>query len=120
MVVPDVDPAHHKSLMLIFALMIVGVGVKAAVVPLHGWLPKAMVAPAPVSALLHAVAVVKAGVFTLLKVTIYIFGGDFILSNDVTGGLIWIAAATILIASMVCARPMVRGTQFLSSSVHWA
>jgi multicomponent Na+:H+ antiporter subunit D len=93
----DFDPAWAG---LLYALFLFGIG-KAAVMPFHRWLPAAMVAPTPVSALLHAVAVVKAGVFTLLKVTIYIFGGDFILSNDVTGGLIWIAAATILIASMV-------------------
>ena len=92
-----IDPAWAG---LLFALFLFGIG-KAAVMPFHRWLPAAMVAPTPVSALLHAVAVVKAGVFTLLKVTIYIFGGDFILSNDVTGGLIWIVAATILIASMV-------------------
>jgi NADH:ubiquinone oxidoreductase subunit 5 (subunit L)/multisubunit Na+/H+ antiporter MnhA subunit len=49
--------------LLFFALMIAGLGVKSALVPLHGWLPVAMVAPAPVSALLHAVAVVKAGAF---------------------------------------------------------
>ncbi len=92
-----IDPAWAG---LLYALFLFGIG-KAAVMPFHRWLPAAMVAPTPVSALLHAVAVVKAGVFTLLKVTMYIFGGEFILSNDVTGGLIWVAAATILIASMV-------------------
>ena len=92
-----IDPAWAG---LLYALFLFGIG-KAAVMPFHRWLPAAMVAPTPVSALLHAVAVVKAGVFTLLKVTMYIFGGEFILTNDVTGGLIWVAAATILIASMV-------------------
>ncbi len=92
-----IDPAWAG---LLYALFLFGIG-KAAVMPFHRWLPAAMVAPTPVSALLHAVAVVKAGVFTLLKVTIYIFGSDFILSNDVTGGLIWVAAATILIASLI-------------------
>ena len=91
------DPAWAG---LLYALFLFGIG-KAALMPFHRWLPAAMVAPTPVSALLHAVAVVKAGVFTLLKVTIYIFGSDFILSNDVTGGLIWVAAATILFASMI-------------------
>ncbi len=91
------DPAWAG---LLYALFLFGIG-KAALMPFHRWLPAAMVAPTPVSALLHAVAVVKAGVFTLLKVTIYIFGSDFILSNNVTGGLIWIAAATILFASMI-------------------
>ncbi|VAW85362.1 Na(+) H(+) antiporter subunit A [hydrothermal vent metagenome] len=91
------DPAWGG---LLFALFLFGIG-KAAVMPMHRWLPAAMVAPTPVSALLHAVAVVKAGVFTLLKVTIYIFGSDFILSNDITGVLIWVAAITILLASMI-------------------
>ncbi|MES9993009.1 MAG: proton-conducting transporter membrane subunit [Candidatus Thiodiazotropha sp.] len=91
------DPAWAG---LLYVLFLFGIG-KAAVMPFHRWLPAAMVAPTPVSALLHAVAVVKAGVFTLLKVTTQIFGGEFILSNDVTGGLIWIAAATILLASMI-------------------
>ncbi|MCF6199450.1 MAG: monovalent cation/H+ antiporter subunit D family protein [Hyphomicrobiaceae bacterium] len=91
------DPAWAG---LLYALFLFGIG-KAAVMPFHRWLPAAMVAPTPVSALLHAVAVVKAGVFTLLKVTIYIFGSDFILANDVTGGLIWVAAATILLSSLI-------------------
>ena len=92
-----IDPAWAG---LLYALFLFGIG-KAALMPFHRWLPAAMVAPTPVSALLHAVAVVKAGVFTLLKVTLYIFGGEFVLANDVTGGLIWVAAATILIASLV-------------------
>ena len=56
---------HHLELRIIFVMLIAGFGVKAALVPLHGWLPRAMVAPAPVSALLHAVAVVKAGLLRL-------------------------------------------------------
>ena len=62
---------------IILALFVFGVG-KAAVMPFHRWLPAAMVAPTPVSALLHAVAVVKAGVFTILKVSVYVFGLDLI------------------------------------------
>ena len=60
---------------VLFVLYMFGIG-KAALMPFHRWLPAAMVAPTPVSALLHAVAVVKAGVFTVLKVTVYIFGVD--------------------------------------------
>ena len=91
------DPAYAG---LLYALFIFGVG-KAAVMPFHKWLPAAMVAPTPVSALLHAVAVVKAGVFTILKITIYIFGSDFILSSNASDWLIWFAATTILLASLI-------------------
>ncbi len=63
---------------ILLALYAFGIG-KAALMPFHKWLPAAMVAPTPVSALLHAVAVVKAGVFTMLKIGIYIFGIDFFL-----------------------------------------
>jgi multicomponent Na+:H+ antiporter subunit D len=65
---------HRAELMLIFGLLIIGVGVKAALVPLHGWLPQAMVAPAPVSALLHAVAVVKAGAFGIVRIVLDVYG----------------------------------------------
>lgn len=91
------DPAWAG---LLYALFLFGIG-KAALMPFHRWLPAAMVAPTPVSALLHAVAVVKAGVFTLLKITTQIFGSEFILSNDVTGVLVWAAAVTILLASLI-------------------
>ncbi|HEY5703533.1 MAG TPA: proton-conducting transporter membrane subunit, partial [Gammaproteobacteria bacterium] len=60
---------------VLFALYVFGIG-KAALMPFHRWLPAAMVAPTPVSALLHAVAVVKAGVFTVLKISVYLFGLD--------------------------------------------
>jgi multicomponent Na+:H+ antiporter subunit D len=85
---------------ILLAMYVFGIG-KAAVMPFHRWLPAAMVAPTPVSALLHAVAVVKAGVFTVLKVTVYIFGLDFLTELDVTQWLQIIAAATILIGSLV-------------------
>ena len=91
------DPAWAG---LLYALFIFGIG-KAAVMPFHRWLPAAMVAPTPVSALLHAVAVVKAGVFTILKVTIYIFGTDFITNSGANDWLIWFAGGTILLASLV-------------------
>jgi len=91
------DPAYAA---LLYALFIFGIG-KAAVMPFHKWLPAAMVAPTPVSALLHAVAVVKAGVFTVLKVTIYIFGSDFILSSGASEWLIWFAATTVLLGSLI-------------------
>ncbi|MGD1983874.1 MAG: proton-conducting transporter membrane subunit, partial [Chromatiaceae bacterium] len=69
---PEVDGGVLSALLLLFVF---GTG-KAALMPFHRWLPAAMVAPTPVSALLHAVAVVKAGVFTVVKVSVYIFGID--------------------------------------------
>ena len=83
-------------LLLLFAY---GVG-KAALMPFHRWLPAAMVAPTPVSALLHAVAVVKAGVFTVLKISIYVFGIDFLSADGLSDILMGIAAITILAASV--------------------
>jgi multicomponent Na+:H+ antiporter subunit D len=64
-------------LVVIFALLLIGLGVKAALVPLHGWLPQSMVAPAPVSSLLHAVAVVKAGAFGIVRVVYDVYGVEF-------------------------------------------
>ena len=81
-------------------LYVYGIG-KAALMPLHRWLPAAMVAPTPVSALLHAVAVVKAGVFTVLKVIVYIFGAEFLRETGTGDWLMYIAGATVLLASFV-------------------
>ncbi len=85
---------------VLYALFVFGIG-KAALMPFHRWLPAAMVAPTPVSALLHAVAVVKAGVFTVLKVTIYLFGLDTVTNAGANDWLLYVAAATILLASFV-------------------
>jgi multicomponent Na+:H+ antiporter subunit D len=84
----------------ILVLYVYGVG-KAALMPFHRWLPAAMVAPTPVSALLHAVAVVKAGVFTVLKIAVYIFGIDLLQTLATTTWLAWAAAATIILGSLV-------------------
>ena len=81
-------------------LFMYGIG-KAALMPIHRWLPAAMVAPTPVSALLHAVAVVKAGVFAVLKVVIYIFGIDFLSQTGAAEWLTWVAAYTLIAASVV-------------------
>ncbi len=85
---------------ILLGLYAFGIG-KAALMPFHRWLPAAMVAPTPVSALLHAVAVVKAGVFTILKVGVYIFGIDFLADTGASQWLMWIAAFSILAASIV-------------------
>jgi multicomponent Na+:H+ antiporter subunit D len=94
------DAASPPVIGALFALYVFGTG-KAAIMPFHRWLPAAMVAPTPVSALLHAVAVVKAGAFTVLKVSIYIFGIDLLAEISVTEWLAYVAGATILIASLV-------------------
>ncbi|MEZ4424076.1 MAG: monovalent cation/H+ antiporter subunit D family protein [Gemmatimonadota bacterium] len=85
---------------VLLGLYVFGVG-KAAVMPFHRWLPAAMVAPTPVSALLHAVAVVKAGVFSILKISVYVFGIDFLHAQGASVWLMWVAAATILLGSLV-------------------
>lgn len=85
---------------ILLALYAFGIG-KAALMPFHRWLPAAMVAPTPVSALLHAVAVVKAGVFTMLKVGVYIFGIDFLAETGASEWLMWLAAFSIIAASVV-------------------
>ncbi|RRS08187.1 sodium:proton antiporter, partial [Pseudoalteromonas sp. J010] len=96
-VMPDLDPDILK---IIFVLIIMGLGVKAALVPLHGWLPSAMAAPAPVSALLHAVAVVKAGAFGIVRVVYDVYGIEFARDLGLTMLLAGMASITIVYGSI--------------------
>ncbi len=97
---PGFTDSHGTVLALIFVLLILGIGVKAALVPLHGWLPQAMVAPAPVSALLHAVAVVKAGAFGIVRIVLDVYGAQNLLLLGVLPLLGGIATITILYGSL--------------------
>lgn len=91
----------RTTLTALFACLIAGFGVKAAIMPLHGWLPSAMVAPTPVSALLHAVAVVKVGAFGILRVIYNVFGVALLRELGVCNWLSALAAFTILAASVI-------------------
>jgi len=93
----------HVTAALLLALYVFGIG-KAALMPFHRWLPAAMVAPTPVSALLHAVAVVKAGVFSVVKVIVYVFGAERLAALGSGDWLPFLAAFTILAASVVALR----------------
>lgn len=95
--------AHHTLLAVVFALFLFGLA-KNAVMPLHGWLPAAMVAPTPVSALLHAVAVVKTGVFATLRVFLFVFGSESMRQLGVDSLALGFASATILLASVLALR----------------
>jgi multicomponent Na+:H+ antiporter subunit D len=90
-------------LAILLAAYMFGIG-KAALMPFHFWLPAAMVAPTPVSALLHAVAVVKAGVFTVVKVVVYVFGIDLLADTGAGDWLLYAAGFTVLAASVVALR----------------
>ena len=91
------------TLNVLLLLYVFGVG-KAALMPFHRWLPTAMVAPTPVSALLHAVAVVKAGVFAILKICIYIFGIDLLEQLGMHRFLAYVAAFTIVATAIIALR----------------
>jgi multicomponent Na+:H+ antiporter subunit D len=98
------DVAIDPVLAIVFAMLIAGLGVKSALVPFHGWLPAAMVAPAPVSALLHAVAVVKAGAFGVMRVVYDVYGIDLAARLGVLTPLALIAAVTMLYGSLLALR----------------
>lgn len=87
--------------LLIYILLFLGFGVKAALVPFHSWLPSAMVAPTPVSSLLHAVAVVKSGIFALGRMTYYILGWEVIEYTKGNDYMLILVLITILMGSFL-------------------
>lgn len=103
-----ISETHPAFLPILLILLCYGVA-KAAIVPVHVWLPRAMVAPTPVSALLHAVAVVKSGVFTIIKIAVYVLGvrgmGEYYASAGGTiyncNVLMYLSAATIIVGSVM-------------------
>ncbi|HAA91827.1 MAG TPA: cation:proton antiporter [Rhodospirillaceae bacterium] len=95
--------AEKPVIAILLLLYMFGVG-KAALMPFHRWLPAAMVAPTPVSALLHAVAVVKAGVFTVIKIIVYLFGLETLNGSDGATILAVVAAVTLLLSALIAMR----------------
>ncbi len=99
-ILQSLGASHRGELQVIFLLFMLGLGVKAAIVPLHGWLPKAMVAPAPVSSLLHAVAVVKAGAFGIVRIVYDVYGAETAAALGVLQPLAIAAGVTIVYGSV--------------------
>ncbi|MDR3205129.1 MAG: monovalent cation/H+ antiporter subunit D family protein [Deltaproteobacteria bacterium] len=97
---PEVVTTHPNLVRLTYVLFIAGLA-KAALMPLHNWLPSAMVAPTPVSALLHAVAVVKAGVFSVSRIILSGFGTENMTSLGLSLPTAYLAAFTIVVASLI-------------------
>ncbi len=91
----------QPKLVILFLLFLIGFGMKSAILPLHGWLPTAMIAPTPVSALLHAVAVVKAGVFGFVRVVGFIFGPSLFHDIGAWQVLAIMAGITIIVSSIL-------------------
>jgi multicomponent Na+:H+ antiporter subunit D len=99
--VGELNIEHPVQLRIVFALLVIGLGAKAALFPLHSWLPRAMVAPAPVSALLHAVAVVKAGAFGLVRLVDDIYGPELVAELGLGLPLAMLAGFTIIYGSVL-------------------
>ena len=98
------DEGHHRLVQAAYLCTFLGLGVKAAVFPLHAWLPEVSVAPMPVTALLHAVAVVKAGAFAVLRVTYYSFGASVLLGTKAQTAAIMLSAFTIVYGAVRAVR----------------
>ena len=98
---PEAIQAAQPGLVSVLFLLFLFGFAKCAVMPLHGWLHAAMVAPTPVSALLHAVAVVKTGVFSVVRITLFVFGVDCLRVVGIDGVFVLLASFTIITASVI-------------------
>jgi multicomponent Na+:H+ antiporter subunit D len=99
-IIANLVSEYPTQLTILFFIMLTGLGVKAAIFPLHGWLPVSMVAPAPVSALLHAVAVVKAGAFGIVRLVYDVYGIGIAEQMNLLTPLAVFAAFTIIYGSI--------------------
>lgn len=99
-----IDAVEPITFQIMFLSLLIGLGVKAAIFPLHRWLPSAMAAPAPVSALLHAVAVVKAGAFGIIRIVYDVYGVEFAYDLGLLWILLGVAVVTILYGSIMALR----------------
>lgn len=97
----SLDGLDQGLLLMSFIAMFLGFGVKAALVPFHSWLPSAMVAPTPVSSLLHAVAVVKSGIFSLIRITYFVFGAEAVRTLGAQKYLIPFVVITVVMGSLL-------------------
>ena len=104
-------------LIIIFFMAVLGFGVKGAIMPFHSWLPAAMVAPAPVSALLHAVAVVKSGIFGMTRVLYYIYGPEMLVKLNVIDYLAILVCFTLITASVLALRQNVLKLRLAYSTI---
>ena len=95
---------HPNWVLTIFLMSFCGFGVKTAIFPFHGWLPRASVAPTPVTALLHAVAVVKSGAFAVIRIIYYSYGADFLRGTWAQSVVTVMAMVTILYASTMAVK----------------
>lgn len=95
---------HPNWVLTMFLLAFCGFGVKAAIFPFHGWLPRASVAPTPVTALLHAVAVVKSGAFAIIRLIYYSYGAQFLKGTWAQYVVTAMAMVTILYASTMAVK----------------
>ncbi|MDD4843099.1 MAG: proton-conducting transporter membrane subunit [Anaerotignum sp.] len=102
--IPELVKGNEFTLQIVFLTAFFGFGVKAAILPFYRWLPKASVAPTPVTALLHAVAVVKAGVFAIIRLIYFSFGTEFLVGTWVQNVILIAATITIVFGSTVALR----------------
>lgn len=100
-ILPAITNDNRNLYLISYVAMFLGFGVKAALVPFHSWLPAAMVAPTPVSALLHAVAVVKSGIFAIVRMSYFIFGAEIIKALHVNIFLSILIVISILLGSFL-------------------
>ncbi|MFV0315051.1 MAG: complex I subunit 5 family protein, partial [Anaerotignum sp.] len=102
--VSELVKGNESTLLIIFLTAFFGFGVKASIFPFYRWLPKASIAPTPVTALLHAVAVVKSGIFAIIRLIYYSFGTEHLVGTWAQNVIIIMASITIIFGSMVALR----------------